>query len=37
MDTFFGARYAIVADPDGRSVGIMSPIDPARRSAPPEI
>ena len=36
-DTFWGARYAIVEDPDGRSVGIMSPQDPARRSAPPEI
>lgn len=36
-DTFFGARYAVVRDPDGRSVGIMSPIDPARKSAPPEI
>jgi uncharacterized glyoxalase superfamily protein PhnB len=36
-DTFWGARYAIVADPDGRDVGLMSPSDPARRSAPPEI
>jgi uncharacterized glyoxalase superfamily protein PhnB len=35
-DAFFGARYALVADPDGNSVGIMSPIDPSRRSAPPE-
>ena len=36
-DTFFGARYAIVADPDGNDVGIMSPPDPSRRTAPPAI
>jgi hypothetical protein len=30
-----GARYAIVTDPDGNSVGIMSPVDRERRSAPP--
>jgi catechol 2,3-dioxygenase-like lactoylglutathione lyase family enzyme len=34
-DAFWGARYAIVEDPDGNAVGVMSPIDPARRSAPP--
>jgi catechol 2,3-dioxygenase-like lactoylglutathione lyase family enzyme len=34
-DAFWGARYAIVQDPDGNPVGIMSPIDPARRSTPP--
>lgn len=34
-DAFWGARYAVVADPDGNSVGLMSPIDPARRSPPP--
>src|SRR5262245_2592894 len=34
-DTFWGARYAVVADPDGNDVGIMSPLDPARRSWPP--
>src|ERR687883_129112 len=28
-DAFWGARYAIVEDPDGNAVGIMSPIDPA--------
>lgn len=32
-DAFFGARYAVVEDPDGNGVGIMSPIDPERRSA----
>jgi catechol 2,3-dioxygenase-like lactoylglutathione lyase family enzyme len=35
-DAFWGARYAVVSDPDGNSVGIMSPIDPDRRSAPPD-
>jgi catechol 2,3-dioxygenase-like lactoylglutathione lyase family enzyme len=34
-DAFWGARYAIVEDPDGNAVGFMSPIDPARRRAPP--
>jgi uncharacterized glyoxalase superfamily protein PhnB len=36
-DAFWGARYAIVADPDGNDVGLMSPIDPARKSAPPAV
>ena len=36
-DTFWGARYAVVEDPDGNPVGLMSPIDPSRRSAPPEL
>jgi uncharacterized glyoxalase superfamily protein PhnB len=36
-DTFWGSRYAIVLDPDGHGVGFMSPADPARRSAPPDI
>lgn len=36
-DTFWGARYAIVEDPDGNHVGLMSPPDPARRSRPPAI
>jgi catechol 2,3-dioxygenase-like lactoylglutathione lyase family enzyme len=34
-DAFWGARYAIVADPDGNAVGIMSPVDPTRRSEAP--
>lgn len=35
-DAFWGARYAVVSDPDGNGVGIMSPIDPAlRRDQPP--
>ena len=36
FDAFWGARYAIVADPDGNHVGLMSPIDDARKSWPPE-
>jgi catechol 2,3-dioxygenase-like lactoylglutathione lyase family enzyme len=36
-DAFWGARYAIVEDPDGNAVGIMSPIDGARRSTPPSV
>ncbi|MBI2913868.1 MAG: VOC family protein [Chloroflexi bacterium] len=31
-DAFWGARYAIVEDPDGNAVGLMSPADPERRS-----
>lgn len=34
FDAFWGARYAVVEDPDGNAVGIMSPADPDRRSAP---
>jgi len=36
FDAFWGARYAIVEDPDGIAVGLMSPSDPTRRSWPPE-
>jgi len=36
FDAFWGARYAIVADPDGNDVGLMSPIDDSRRTWPPE-
>ena len=35
--TFWGSRYAIVADPDGNHVGLMSPPDPEHRSGPPKI
>lgn len=34
-DAFWGARYAIVADPDGHHIGIMSPPDEDRRHWPP--
>jgi uncharacterized glyoxalase superfamily protein PhnB len=36
FDAFWGGRYAIVADPDGNQVGLMSPIDPDRQTWPPE-
>ena len=35
-DVFWGARFAIVEDPDGNPVGLMSPSD-GPRSAPPEL
>jgi predicted lactoylglutathione lyase len=35
FDAFWGARYAVLSDPDGNGVGIMSPIDPATRTEPP--
>lgn len=34
-DAFWGARYAIVDDPDGHPVGLMSPIEEERRFWPP--
>ncbi len=34
-DAFWGARYAIVADPNGNDVGLMSPVDATRRRWPP--
>ena len=33
-DALMGARYAVVVDPDGNSVGLMGPIDPARKAVP---
>jgi uncharacterized glyoxalase superfamily protein PhnB len=33
-DAFWGARYAVVADPNGIDVGIMSPMDDSKRSHP---
>jgi catechol 2,3-dioxygenase-like lactoylglutathione lyase family enzyme len=35
-DAFWGARYAVVSDPDGNGVGIMSPVDDAYRSDAPD-
>jgi uncharacterized glyoxalase superfamily protein PhnB len=35
-DAFWGARFAIVDDPDGNPVGLMSPIEPERKFWPPE-
>ena len=31
FDAFFGSRYAIVADPDGHDVALMSDPEPSRR------
>jgi uncharacterized glyoxalase superfamily protein PhnB len=36
-DAFWGSRYAIVADPNGNHVGIMSPVDPKKRTKAPPI
>ena len=36
-DAFWGARYAIVEDPDGIAVGLMSPKSTEFRSPPPEM
>ena len=35
-DAFWGARYAIVEDPSGNAVGLMSPVEPERRTKPPD-
>lgn len=35
-DAFWGARYAVVEDPNGIAVGLMSPRDPAKSYWPPE-
>jgi predicted lactoylglutathione lyase len=37
FDAFWGARYAIVEDPDGIAVGLMSPISANRRAPPPAV
>jgi uncharacterized glyoxalase superfamily protein PhnB len=36
-DAFWGARYAVVEDPDGVAVGLMSPISAEHRAPPPEV
>lgn len=36
-DAFWGARYAIIEDPDGVAVGLMSPISPKMKSPPPDV
>lgn len=33
-DAFWGSRYAIVQDPDGNPVGLMSPPESSRRTPP---
>jgi catechol 2,3-dioxygenase-like lactoylglutathione lyase family enzyme len=34
-DAFWGARYAILEDPDGNAVGVTSAIDESKRRPPP--
>jgi catechol 2,3-dioxygenase-like lactoylglutathione lyase family enzyme len=34
-DAFWGARFAVVRDPDANDVGLMSPIEDGRRFTPP--
>jgi uncharacterized glyoxalase superfamily protein PhnB len=36
VDAFWGSRFAVVTDPDGNAVGLMSPRDDAFRSEGPE-
>jgi len=36
-NAFWGSRYAIVEDPDGNLVGLMSPPDAGMRTGPPDI
>jgi catechol 2,3-dioxygenase-like lactoylglutathione lyase family enzyme len=36
-DAFWGARYAVIEDPDGLAVGLMSPISAEHRVPPPEV
>jgi uncharacterized glyoxalase superfamily protein PhnB len=37
LDAFWGARFAIIEDPDGIAVGVMSPKLDDKRSPPPEV
>ena len=36
-DALWGARYAIIEDPDGIAVGLMSPVSPDKKSPPPNL
>ena len=36
VDAFWGARFAVVEDPDGNAVSLMSPIDESMRRPPPD-
>ena len=36
-DAFWGSRYAVIEDPDGVAVGLMSPIEKRYRREPPEV
>ncbi len=36
-DAFWGARYAVIEDPDGLAVGLMSEISAAHKAPPPGV
>ena len=36
-DAFWGSRFAVVEDPDGNAVGLLSPPDDEHRTAPPPL
>ena len=36
FDAFWGGRFAVVEDPDGNGVGLMSPIEAERKYWPPK-
>jgi len=36
-DAFWGSRYAVIEDPDGLAIGLMSPRSDDKRSAPPDV
>src|SRR5260370_7347605 len=36
FDAFWGARYALVPDPDGNDLCLMSPTDPSPTTSPPQ-
>jgi catechol 2,3-dioxygenase-like lactoylglutathione lyase family enzyme len=36
-DALWGARYAVIEDPDGIAVGLMSPVSPDKRSPTPDL
>ena len=36
FDAFFGSRFAVLADPDGHQIGLLSPRSDEHRSDPPQ-
>ncbi|HEY2038379.1 MAG TPA: VOC family protein [Edaphobacter sp.] len=36
-DALWGARYAVLEDPDGIAVGLMSPVSAEKKSPPPNL
>ncbi|MBV8189210.1 MAG: VOC family protein [Alphaproteobacteria bacterium] len=36
-DAFWGARYAVIEDPGGLAVGLMSPVSDEHRAPPPPV